>query len=453
MLSSRAAYSARLMLLAALSLAASMHDTLCAASDSPQNSAAIDHPTFTRDVLPILQTHCQECHRPNQIAPMSLLDYTQTRPWAKAMRKAVADRTMPPYSVNAPLGHFKGDLRLTDEEISIVTRWVDANAPEGSPADAPAPLDWEAREWWMGKPDMVLEFPEFTSKTNNKDEELLIYSDYVFPQNTWIQAFEFKTNDYTVVHHAGLNSADDKLFVPEDRVLDSEDEHLDKFGGESNGGLPLFVQSRLYTWLPGQHVEERPVGEGFRILKGHRIVIQVHIAPTTEARPIKISLGVRFVNGKLVNNSGVRVSDMKFLKVPPSAPSYIEREWRQFGSDATVTAFNVHMHLRGKSSQIIFHYPDGHSETVLDVPRYDFNWQRTYHLTKPMHVPKGTQIEYIAEWDNSADNPVNPDPTVEVLWGARTVDEMYGGNVHFFVERLHPLEVVNGHVVGPATTE
>jgi len=416
-------------------------------------ATAAGEPTFSKDVLPILQKHCQECHRPEQIAPMSLLNYAQVRPWAKAMRKSVADRTMPPYSVNAPLGHFKDDLRLTEDEVNTVTRWVDAGAPEGNPADAPPPLDWASKEWWMGKPDMVLEFPEFTSKPNGKDEELLLFSDHVFPQNTWVQAFEFKSSDYTVVHHAGLNSADDKLFVPEDLILDSDDPHLDKFGGSSNGGLPLFVQTRLYTWLPGQHLEERPKGEGVRIPKGNRIVIQTHIAPTTEAKPIKISLGIRFVNGPLLLNGGIRVSDMKFLKVPPAAPSYVERERRKFGSDATVTAFAVHMHLRGKSSQIIFHYPDGRSETVLDVPRFDFNWQRIYYLAKPMQVPKGTEIEYIAEWDNSPENPLNPDPTAEVIWGGRTTDEMYGGNVYFSVERLHPLQVENGLVVGTATTE
>ena len=417
------------------------------AESGSQPASGGAHPTFSREVLPLLQAHCQECHRPGQIAPMSFLDYQQVRPWAKAIRKAVLDRSMPPFRVNAPLGHFEGDLRLTDDEVGTLVSWIDGGALEGNPADAPPPRTWPSNEWVAGKPDLVLEFPEFTTKSNNKDEELLLYSNYLFPADTWTQAIEFRLNDYTVVHHAGISSVDNTFFVPEDRVIDSEDEHLDKFGGASNGGLPLIGQTHLYTWLPGQNVMSHPDGEGFNIVAGNRIVIQIHIAPTTEAKRIKVELGLRFVNGELRTNGGLKVSQMKQLRVPPGAPSYVLHEWRQFNNNVTVNGFNAHMHLRGKSSQIIFHYPDGHDETVLDVPHYDFNWQRIYKLTTPMQVPKGTKIEFVAEWDNSADNPLNPDPAAELTWGGRTTDEMYGGNVYFSVPRVRPVRVAEGRIV------
>lgn len=360
---------------------------------------------------------------------------------------------MPPFNANAPLGHFQSDGRLTDGQIDLLVRWIDTGAPEGNPADAPPPVTWDSAGWALGTPDMVLEFPEYTSKTNNTDEEVLLFSDHVFDRHTWIQAIELKSTDYRILHHAGIVSANDKFFVPEDRILDSTDEHLDKFGGASNGGLQLVAQNFLYTWLPGQRVQRRPDGEGFHIAKGERLVIQTHIAPSAEAVPLKISLGLKFVNGDLRAHSKEVVVWMTDLRVPPGAPSYVLSQWKDVVAQMAVSGFNVHMHLRGKSAQIVFHYPDGRSETVLDVPHYDFNWQRLYILSTPMSVPAGTRIQFIGEWDNSPNNPRNPDPTKEVIWGGKTTDEMYSANVYFSEQRQYPVRVADGHVVGPAPPE
>jgi len=440
--------SHHLLLPLALAVGLIASTTLAKAESAPDS---ITPPTFSRDVLPILQAHCQDCHRPGQVAPMSLLDYGQVRPWSKAIRKAVSERSMPPFRANAPLGHFQNDPRLSESAIDLLLRWVDAGAPQGDPADAPAPLSWHDSEWAMGKPDLVLEFPEYISKTNNKDEEVILYSDYVFPQNTWIQAVELRSTDHTLLHHAGIDSADNTFFFPKDNILDSEDEELETIGGVKgvSGGasainLLLIKQRALYTWLPGERVHRRPDGEGFRVLKGDRIVLQAHFAPSAEAVPQKISLGILFVNGVIKSHSLEYVAGITDLRIPPGAADHQVRRWVDVKKPVTVTGFNLHMHLRGKSAQILFHYPDGRTEVGLDVPHYDFNWQRIYYLKDPLRIPGGSRIEFVGLWDNSPANPLNPDPTAEVVYGGRTVDEMYTGNVYYSVARLHPLVVQNG---------
>ncbi len=177
--------------------------------------------------------------------------------------------------------------------------------------------------------------------------------------------------------------------------------------------------------------------------------MQTHIAPTAERVTFKISLGLEMMDGELKTETLGKLSFMKQLRVPPGDPKYVVTEWKQFGTDSLVTGFNVHMHLRGKSSNIRFHYLDGRVETVFDVPQYSFDWQQVYFLQKPYMVPAGTKIEYTAEWDNSANNPLNPDPAAEAVWGGLTTDEMYGGTVLYTVPRKEPLRIVNGVATTP----
>ncbi len=403
--------------------------------------------TFARDVLPILQKHCQECHRPNRVAPMSLIEYSEVRPWAKAIRNSVVSRTMPPFHVNAPLGHFKDDIRLTDEQIATIAKWVDTGAPQGNPADAPPAVVWPSGEWLLGDPDLVLPYPVYSPNTNNLDEVIVFFSDYVFPQETWVQSFEFKATNYRVLHHAGVYSVGPEFFVPEDKVLNTDDEHLSKFGGKSSGSFALMKDKpHLYTWLPGQQFNRRAEGDGFRIKAGNRLVIQLHVAPTTEAIQFQISLGLHFVNGEITTDTIPKLGRLKDFSIPPGAPAHRLRTEIGFDQARTVIGFNAHMHVRGKSTSIVFHYPDGRTETVFDLPHYNFDWQRDYYLAKPMQVPAGTRAEFIAEWDNSVANPLNPDPAAEVKWGAHNTDEMYDGLVYATGAREKPLRVVKGIV-------
>jgi hypothetical protein len=262
------------------------------------------------------------------------------------------------------------------------------------------------------------------------------------------------------VHHVGIWAAQPDFFVPPSLVLDSQDPDLRHFGDATNKpwDLPgvnaaLSTQNFLFSWLPGQRVFERRAGEGFRILKGQRFVLQVHLAPTTEAVKVKIRIGLRLVNGEIRSHSREYVAGLTELRIPAGEPAHTETRIVDVKDPITVTGFNMHMHLRGKSAKILFHYPDGHSEVALDIPNYDFNWQRVYYLAEPKSLPGGSKIEFIGVWDNSAANPRNPDPTVDAMYGGRSSDEMYTGSVYFFIQRIHPLVVKNGYPVAAADSE
>ncbi len=420
------------------------------ATSSRQEKEAV---TFSRDVLPILQSRCQECHRPNRIAPMSLLTYAEVRPWASAIRKSVVAREMPPFHADGPLGRFEDDVRLTEEQIATIARWVDSGAPQGNPADAPPPVEPGSDAWMLGEPDLVITFPSYAVQASETDSNVLLYSDYVFPQETWVESIEFKSTDYRIVHHAGVNAVGPDFFVPEDLILNTDDEHLDKFDGRSDGGLKLQgAKNHLYTWLPGQLYEKKAPGDGFRVGAGERLTLRTHIGPAEHAGEFTVSLGLHFVNGYITRDTRGKLGRIEHFEIPAGAPSHEIRTTRTFGRDSRVIAFNVHMHARGKSSQFLFHYPDGRTETAFNLPRYNLDWQRDYYLAEPMEVPAGTVVEFIAEFDNSANNPINPDPTVNVHWGPTNLDEMYDGIVVFSLPLDKPIRVVHG-IAQPAGTE
>lgn len=413
-------------------------------SAGPSADAANRRPTFTRDVLPILQENCQTCHRPGQIGPMSLLTYEETRPWAKAIRNEVAQRNMPPFPAAGPHGFFQDDLRLPQEEIDTIVAWVDQGAPRGRPEDAPPARTWPEREALLEDPDLILDFPEFHSRTGLTDDWVLLYSDHVFEEDTYIDAMELRPSNYALPHHVAVYSASPNLYVPEDRVLSEGDEHSSLRILRENP--TLMTENFLYTWLPGKGPERRPGGI-FKVRAGDRIVLQVHVAPTPEPQSCGMQMAFRLADGVYDTEVMGLLARFQDLEIPPGDPDYTRTRVRRIPGNLTVQAFRVHMHVRGKSTKFIFHYPDGTSETVLDIPEWDFDWQRLYILSEPMTVPPGTKWQAVAKWDNSAGNPLNPDPTSTVTWGPLTHDEMYSGTIYCSRKRDEPLRIRNGRLV------
>ncbi|MFP6583135.1 MAG: cytochrome c, partial [Candidatus Hydrogenedentota bacterium] len=231
-------------------------------------------PTFTRDVLPIMQEHCQECHRPNQVAPIMFMTYDQVRPWAKAIRKVTAAKTMPPFHAIGPLGKFENDLRMTEGEIQTIVRWVDGGAPRGAPQDAPAPRNWTDGQWEIENPDLVIEYPTYTVKEGGEDEFVMFYSPYTFPEDTWLESIEFRPADRRFVHHAGLFAIDGNVDIPKsgtwsstaDKVNDFTDEHSDESFQQAT--KHLLTQNYLFTWLPGFGAKKLSSGQAIKIAKG-----------------------------------------------------------------------------------------------------------------------------------------------------------------------------------------
>lgn len=395
--------------------------------------------TFTKNVAPIFQTRCEECHRQGGVAPMALTTYEDARPWAKAIKEKVVSREMPPFHADGAIGRYQHDPRLTDGEIATVVKWVESGAAKGNPKDQPAPREWKT-QWAHGEPDLIVKVKNpYTVKASAKDQYCFFVFDYTFPEDTWIKAVDTRPGNLKVVHHANTHVVPPMFKAPEEGFI----------AGDFDPGARGTVM--LAGWAPGVQSVLLPEGTGVRIPKGMRLGIQIHYAPSEKESIDQTSVGFYFVDGVVKKNLKVLIGDRKDVAIPPGDQSYSLTATKTFESDAIIRFFHVHMHLRGKSYVMKFTYPDGRTETALEVPRYDFNWQRTYLLTEPMRVPKGTKVDFIGTYDNSARNKFNPDPTQTVRWGEKTTDEMMQGRIFYeSVDENLNLKVKKGKAV-PAT--
>jgi hypothetical protein len=395
--------------------------------------------TFAKHVAPILQNRCEECHRAGGVAPMSLVTYEETRPWARALREKVVSRVMPPFHATGAIGRYQHDPRLTDEEIATITQWVDSGAPKGNVKDLPKPRSWKS-DWSNGEPDVVVKVKQpYTIKASPKDQYVFFVFDYVFPEDTWIKSVETRPGNLAAVHHANTHVVPPGFKAPPEGYI----------AGDFDPGARGTIM--LAGWAPGVQPVSLVEGTGIRIPKGMRLGIQIHYAPAEKERTDQTSVGVYFADGTINKHLKVLFGDRKDLEIKPNDPSYSLTSTKTFDTDAVIRFFHVHMHLRGTAYTFRFTYPDGRVEDVFAVKDYDFNWQRVYLLREPLRVPKGTKVDFIGTYNNSAKNKFNPDPTQTVRWGEKTTDEMMQGRLFYEAadEQLN-VRVKKGRVV---TTE
>ena len=354
---------------------------------------------------------------------MPLLTYQDVRPWAKAIKQAVATRKMPPWMADGSVGHFRNDRRLSQEEVDTLAQWVDAGAPEGYAKDAPTPLQF-SQGWAIGKPDMVLEMPapfEIPAQGTLDYQWILIPA---FNEEKWIQAFEVRPGNRAVVHHVAAFwrrrgspwMADVKPGVPTPKPSSAPET------GSSDGIIAEYV--------PGIPPLVLPKGYALRLPAGADIMLQVHYTPNGKATSDRSQLG--FVFAKEAPEYQVITYGMAapVLNIPPYDPNYEVKAVATLGIDVRLLGINPHMHLRGKSSEVTITYPDGRTEPLLRVPKYDFNWQITYEPADELRLPAGTRLNAVSYYDNSVNNPFNPDPSKEVHWGDQTYDEMMAVFMH-----------------------
>ncbi len=363
--------------------------------------------TYTKDVAPILYKNCVECHRPTMFAPMSLMSYDEVRPWARAIKQRVARREMPPWDAEGPRGVFKNDPRLSQQDIDTIAAWVDSGAAKGAEADMPPAPTFRGEGWTIGTPDYVVTMDApFPIPADGTVPYLYFRIPLGLDEDHWIQAYEFRPERRAQVHHIVAS------IVPSDATT----------LGERTGGLGNLVPSRPGVVLPDGVA---------KLLPAHSdLVLQMHYTTNGRAATDQTSVGFIWAKKppKMVEGSGGGVTELQFV-IPPFAPDYEVKGTRTLQEDTTVLAMMPHMHVRGKDMTYIAHYPDGRSETLLSVPKYDFNWQTTYEYETPKVLPKGTKIEVIAHFDNSPGNKDNPDPTHEVRWGDQTWEEMMIGSM------------------------
>lgn len=394
----RAVFALLVLALAALPLAA-----------SSSSAADAEVPTFYGDVLPVLQNNCQVCHRPDganlggMVAPMAFTDYEGTRPWARSIARQVEARLMPPWHASKEhAGVFANERTLRDEEIGLLVSWAKGGAPAGNVADAPPPVEWPTDSWTIGEPDLVMDMGQKYFVEDDVNDQYINFTTTItedmLPEARWVKAVEFRPGS-SVVHHI--------IARPLGGIAPGNDPtvHNDGFGVKIEPGTEV-------TWRMHYHKEPGP-GTG-----------------TWD----KSSVALRFYPKGYTPEHPVASNSMgKFdFVIPPGDSNYTSTTTTTFERDSLLLGYTPHMHLRGKYAKYVATYPDGTQETLLEVPRYDFNWQTHYEYPAGgKRIPAGTKVELTMAWDNSANNPANPDPTQEVRYGGPTTDEMMFGFIAY----------------------
>jgi hypothetical protein len=431
-----------------------------AAAAAPAGSV----PTFTKDVAPIVFEKCASCHRRGEVAPMTLTSYDEVRPWAKVIKNKVVAREMPPWFADpAHTLKMRNDRSLSPAQIDTIAKWVDGGAPKGNDADLPR-LPAFAEGWTAGRePDAILEMPvEFSIPAEGELGVQMFYSKVPWSEDRFAETLEIRPGNRAVVHHAGVfvvdipegaRIVDGRLVMPDGKP--SNDRGAGAAGRADDTALP--GANKLLSWVPGRGVDSHRADIGKRIPAGKYINWQVHYNPTGKPEKDRTRLGIWFnkvavthellirqagdplattkgglslyrAEGKEVEYAADEGSTRRRSKTP-NIPPYAEA-WSLTGitpvtEDITLYAMSPHMHLRGKSLRWVVVYPDGREQTILDVPKFDFNWQIQYELEQPLHIPAGSKILGIGFYDNSPKNKWNPAPEKDVYWSEQSWDEMY----------------------------
>lgn len=435
----------------------------------PWAALAADAPvTFNKDVLPLLQKNCQGCHRPGQVAPMSFLSYESTRPWAKAIKTAVATRKMPPWSADPRYGHFANDRSLKQSEIDTLVAWADGGAPEGNAKDKPRDIEWPA-DGWQIKPDAIATMPPFQVPAKGIVEWTYITIPSGFTKDTWVTSIEIKPGDPAVMHHVVVFFRPHKPDVKYGEQVWFDVERDEK--GNAKPGQPAFTGRRLVSasgepalnplggvgsieavYVPGVPPMDYRVHDAAKLIPANTdLVVQVHYTPkgteVTDVTEIGFTVAKEEPKRRFITYSPQTpgIGNRAVFHIPPGDPNWASPPLdATFLEDAELVWMMPHMHLRGKDMTYTLTYPDGKSEIALSVPKYDFAWQLGYDLAEPLKVPKGTKLHVDAHYDNSVNNKFNPDPTKEVYGGTQTWEEMMAPFFGVVVDRrVDPRKVMN----------
>lgn len=446
-------------------------------------ASTVDRPaTFNKDVLPVLQKNCQSCHRPGEVAPMSFLTYQEARPWAKAMKAAVVSRKMPPWFADAKYGHFQNERRLTEAETKTLVSWADNGAPEGDAKDKPALVHFA--EGWNIKPDVTIEMPNpFEVPASGIIEYQYIVVPTHFDKDVWVTAAEVRPGNRKVMHHVivyvrppgSTYMKDAKPGIPFVPVVFERDANGAAIRRVPQAAPQAAAQTApqtapqaaalaasdaprpqannsmagvelLTAFAPGLQEQrfDTPIADAAKFVPaGSDLVFQLHYTtngkPGTDQTRIGLTLATKLPKYRYFTSNATQQQ----FEIPPNDANYESHSAVAMKEDAQLVWLMPHMHFRGKDFLYEAVYPTGESETLLNVPKYNFNWQLGYEEAKPVLLPKGTRIECTAHHDNSANNPYNPNPNVTVRWGDQTWEEMMMGFFSVVVDvNLKPQDVI-----------
>jgi peroxiredoxin len=372
--------------------------------------------TYTKQVARIMQSKCQECHRPGEAAPMSLLTYSDAVAWSDTIREVLLDKRMPPWHADPQFGHFSNDRSLAKGDRETLLAWIDRGTPKGDDKEMPPPREF-VKGWGIGKPDAIFEMPVAYEVPADMPKGGLPYQRFrvhtTFKEDRWVERAETRAGAPSVVHHIII------WVIPP--------------GEDYQPGNP--ATQLLCGTAPGDMPQILPPGMAKKIPAGADLIFELHYTPNGIAQKDRSVVGMVFAKEPpryVARTHGIANND---FEVPAGADNHPVDQWFKFPENCYLLGFMPHMHLRGKDFLYEVTYPDGKQEVLLSIPRYDFNWQSVYREAKPLFMPKGAKIHCRAHFDNSAKNPNNPNPTIPVAWGDQTWEEMMIGWIDYATER------------------
>jgi hypothetical protein len=409
--------------------------TLVASVASAQtriDSTGASGPTFTKDVLPIFQRSCQNCHRPGQVAPFSLMTYESARPWARAIKANVVSRYMPPWHIDRHVGEYEDDPSLSDLEVSTIADWVDAGAPRGNPADAPPDRQFASADVWVfgDEPDLVVTAPAVRVEAEGADTYPELETTTNLTEDRYIKWMQVVPEHPGALHHTMVyanqasSAAGPLVGIDAPRIA----------GALSNG-----MQSTLLVLFAGGGAAgiQFPEGQGKLLQTGAVLRFAHHFHTTGEALSERTKIAFKFfpkgyTPTHLISTIAIGNRPRPTLAIPPGDPNARGDGYFLLQKPARLVSFQPHMHYRGKRMLLEAILPNGESVLLTDANHFRWTWQLTYRYKNPPTFPTGTVLHITSYHDNSVANRDNPDPTAFVSWGERTVDEMNNGWVDFY---------------------
>lgn len=372
--------------------------------------------TYAEDVAPILRKHCVDCHRPGTAAPFALTTYEQVKAKANMIAEAVRDERMPPWYAAPEHKEFVNQRSLTVAERETVRRWVEGGKERGDVSRLPALKLPEPNAWQIGEPNLVVESARHELPAEGLIPYKYVLLPHVFTSDTWVQGVQIRPDNPRVLHHCNM------AYV--------------------SLGESFKISNFITGFVPGGDALTLDDKVGFRIPKGSMLILQAHYVTTGKPEACQIKVGFRYASGEIERQLRFEYLATHRYSIPPGAPAYRISTSRILEREAEGVGLFAHMHVRGRDMTFVAHYPGGKSETLLLIPNYHFDWQMPYRWAKGgKTLPKGTRLECIAHYDNSAFNPYNPDPTATVKDGQQTHQEMLNGFV-FYVDAKERLGLV-----------
>lgn len=380
--------------------------------------------SYVDEIAPIIAENCASCHREGGIAPFAMNSHAMVQGWSPMIREVLMTKRMPPGQIDPHVGDFENDMVLEDDKVRTLLSWIEAGTPRDSDSDPLAELTWPTSKWAFGEPDYIIEVPPQEIPATGVLDYIHVSVPIDIPEDRWLRGSQYVAGDRTVLHHT-LNS----LVEPGES----------RRGGFLGGGNAN--QANITAYIPGAQPRLNPPNTGGLLKAGSKLNLQLHYTTNGKETTDASEIGLWFypkgeVPEKRMSGACACIFTPDWTNIPPHDPNFEQQASVMLERDAYMHSFTPHMHFRGKYMRFYADYPDGTREELINIANYNYNWQLAYTYEEPKFLPGGTKLTAVGAFDNSAQNPANPDPSRSVPWGQQSWDEMFFGAMSWqYVER------------------